>query len=400
MADQGMSSLTNFALTLVVLRTMPLPEFGVFSLVYALYQLALSAGRALVGQPLAIRFSAAPATTREAESKDALGAALVIGLVSAVPIAIAAQLTSGPLSGGLWAVAVSLPLLLVQDVWRFAFFAAGRPEQAFRIDLIWGIGQVVSVMLILLGPGPSLFLYLIGWGLSGAVSVLVFAMSSGTLFHPLRGFTWLKSNRDLGVRFVAESVLLNGAEQSVRVLIGVVAGLEVLGALNGTRTVYGLMTVLFLGAEAFGITEGTRILEQDPVRHRKFMSVLVVALTGAPLLIAAALLIVPTDLGTTAIGESWAQIRTLLWPVGILVAAQGFTSAYRIGLRSLADARASLKAQSLSAPVVLGLGLVGAYVGTAAAAAIGLAVGNMVSAALFRRYFFRSGRRGSDPSIS
>lgn len=393
MADQGMSSLTNFALTIVVLRTMPLPEFGVFSLVYALYQLTLSAGRALVGQPLAIRFSASPAETRDPETKDALGAALVVGFAAAIPIAIAAQVTSGPLSRGLIAVAISLPLLLVQDAWRFGLFAAGHPQRAFVIDLIWGVGQVLSVVIILLGPGPSLFLYLLGWGLSGAISVAIPAIATRTALKPIRGIAWLRSNQDLGIRYVAESALLNGAEQAVRVLIGIVAGLEILGALNGTRTIFGLITVLILGAEVFGITEGTRILERNPGRHQRFTSGLAVVLTIAPLMVAAVLALVPQSLGVSAVGDSWTEIRRLVWPVGILVAAQGFTSAYRIGLRSLADARSSLKAQTFSAPIVLGLGVVGAYIGTAQAAAIGLAAGNIASAALFRQYFVTARKR-------
>lgn len=390
MADQGMSSLTNFALTIVVLRTMPLAEFGVFSLVFALYQLTLSAGRALVGQPLAIRFSASPAATRDPETKDALGAALIVGMAGVIPIAVAAALTSGPLSEGLIALAVSLPLLLVQDAWRFGFFAAGRPERAFAIDFIWGIGQVLSVAIILVGPGPSLFLYLLGWGLSGAISVVIAAIVTRTAFQPLRAVTWLKSNRDLGIRYVAESALLNGAEQAVRVLIGIVAGLEILGALTGTRTVFGLITVLILGAEVVGITEGARILERNPGQHRKFTSIFAAALTVAPLIVAAGLALVPDELGKAAIGDSWSEIQRLVWPVAILVAAQGFTTAYRTGLRSLADARSSLKAQILSAPVVLGLGVIGAYLGTALTAAIGLATGNIVSAALFRSFYMQS----------
>ena len=56
--DQVFSSLTNFALGIVVARTVPIAEFGAFSLAFAAYLLAVNMTRAFPMQPLAIRYSA------------------------------------------------------------------------------------------------------------------------------------------------------------------------------------------------------------------------------------------------------------------------------------------------------------------------------------------------------
>ena len=55
--DQVLSSGTNFALGIVIARMVSLREFGVFTLVYATYQIALGIARALVSEPLVVRFS-------------------------------------------------------------------------------------------------------------------------------------------------------------------------------------------------------------------------------------------------------------------------------------------------------------------------------------------------------
>src|SRR5215468_11023047 len=55
--DQGVSSLTNFAVTLYVARTLGATQFGAFSLAYVTYSFVLNASRGLATDPLMVRFS-------------------------------------------------------------------------------------------------------------------------------------------------------------------------------------------------------------------------------------------------------------------------------------------------------------------------------------------------------
>ena len=71
---------------------------------------------------------------------DCTGTAACVGLVAGVCVLIASLLLHGTTSvrpsspSGL-----TLPGLLLQDSWRFAFFALGRGSQAFLNDLVWAV---------------------------------------------------------------------------------------------------------------------------------------------------------------------------------------------------------------------------------------------------------------------
>ena len=57
LVDQAVSSLTNFAVVILAIRTVGSAQFGAFSLAYVTYGFVLSASRGLVTGPLQVRFS-------------------------------------------------------------------------------------------------------------------------------------------------------------------------------------------------------------------------------------------------------------------------------------------------------------------------------------------------------
>ena len=71
LADQGMSSLTNFAVTIYVARTLGAVDFGAYSLAYVTYSFALNASRGLATDPLMVRFSGADVRPGAARSRAA-----------------------------------------------------------------------------------------------------------------------------------------------------------------------------------------------------------------------------------------------------------------------------------------------------------------------------------------
>ena len=82
LADQAMSSLTNFLLSIFVARTLGATQFGAFSLAYVTYGFAINASRGLSIEPLLIRFSGTdPLTWRRATARST-GTALLVGLVT------------------------------------------------------------------------------------------------------------------------------------------------------------------------------------------------------------------------------------------------------------------------------------------------------------------------------
>ena len=78
LADQALSSLTNFALAVLVARTVGTAELGAFGLAFTTYTITLGATRALCSEPLTVRYSA----TGEAEWREGASAATGIALVA------------------------------------------------------------------------------------------------------------------------------------------------------------------------------------------------------------------------------------------------------------------------------------------------------------------------------
>jgi hypothetical protein len=60
LADQALSSLTNFALAVLVARAVSTSALGAFGLSFTTYTITLGATRALCSEPLTVRYSATP----------------------------------------------------------------------------------------------------------------------------------------------------------------------------------------------------------------------------------------------------------------------------------------------------------------------------------------------------
>src|SRR5215211_3072938 len=84
-ADQAVSSITNFALGIVMARTLGAADFGAFGLVWVTYGVILNLSRGLATDPLTVRYSGPlddrwrSATGRAASTATVLG--LVVGAI-------------------------------------------------------------------------------------------------------------------------------------------------------------------------------------------------------------------------------------------------------------------------------------------------------------------------------
>jgi O-antigen/teichoic acid export membrane protein len=111
-ADQAFSSLTNFALSAIVARSVTPDAFGEFALVFATYLLALGISRSVNTLPLLVRFSGVEDPSWRTAAASATGTALITGVAGGVVCAAAAAILPGT-RGPLLALAVTLPLLLL-----------------------------------------------------------------------------------------------------------------------------------------------------------------------------------------------------------------------------------------------------------------------------------------------
>ena len=162
-ADQAMSSLTNFLLSIYVARSLGAAQFGAFSLAYVTYGFTINASRGLSIEPLLIRFSATnPLTWRRATAR-CTGTALLVGLITGACALVAGPLVGGTTGRAFVALGLTLPGLMLQDSWRYAFFAIGRGQHAFLNDTIWAVLLLPSLTLLKMRGHPDVFWFVLAW---------------------------------------------------------------------------------------------------------------------------------------------------------------------------------------------------------------------------------------------
>lgn len=379
--DQVLSSLTNFVLTIVAVRLLSPSGFGAFAIAYTAALTLTQVSRAVCSEPLVVRASDLGATAWRRAARASTGAALVVGVAAACGLAAVGLAFAGDLRRALVAMAVGLPGLLVQDAWRYAFFARGEPRQAALNDLAWA-GVQFPLLAVLAATGHATIVTIsLAWGAAAAASAAVGSLQAGVLPAPGSTRAWLTEHRDLAPRYVGEFLLFRSSILLTSYAVGLVAGLAAAGSLTAAQTVFGPLAVIYLGARVVAVPEAVRALGRSRARFRSSIAVLAGGLGLAGLVWATVALAVPDAAGRALLGESWPAARALLVPVGITMAATGVSVAPWTGLRALEAAGASLRVRALLSPVMLGAGVAGALAGDAPGAAWGIAAGSVLSAA-------------------
>lgn len=108
-ADQVVSSLTNFAIGIYVIHALGAVQFGAFSLAYVTYGFALNASRGFGTDPLLVRFSGTDVLTWRRAVARCAGTATNVGLLIGVGALAAAGALNGPARGAFLALGLTLP---------------------------------------------------------------------------------------------------------------------------------------------------------------------------------------------------------------------------------------------------------------------------------------------------
>lgn len=387
LADQALSSLTNFALGVFVARSVGIEEFGAFSLVFAAYLLVMSVCRAYPMEPLQIRYSGKPDDVIRSAARRSVGSVLAIGVVTSVLLLPIALVFGGQIGGTLFALALAMPGLLVQDAWRSVFFAWHRGRSAFLNDLLWAIVMAAGlVWLASAGDGTSVAATLV-WGTSATVAAFVGMWQARVIPDPRRALDWWREHIDLGPRFIAEVLSRLAGGQLAVYGIGAVAGLAALGSLRAAQLVVGPVQILFLGIGLIAVPEGVRALAHSRGRLVWLATVMSIGLGLAGLAWGVIALLLPADVGRLILGAAWDPAREVLLPVIVgqlgMLASTGAT----MGLRTLAAARRSLHANLVISALVVALGIGGAAVAGTLGAAWGLAVASLIGTIIWWKAF-------------
>lgn len=379
LADQAVSSITNFIVGIFVARSLGASAFGIFSLAWVTYGVILSISRGLATDPLAVRFSGVTtACWRSAVSRTS-GVAVVVGLIAGGVCALAGALIGGALGTAFVVLGLVLPGLILQDSWRYAFFAAGQGGRAFMNDMVWAVTLIPAMMIAAIDG--SVLRFVLAWGASGTVAAAYGYIQTRILPQPGGVRAWLKQQRDLAPRYLAENVSVSGATQLRMYGLGAIAGLADVGTVRGVELSFGPFLTVLMGVGLAAVPEAGRVLRRSARRLISFCLLLGGVQAAAALGWGLALqFLIPDGFGEYLLGPIWVTASALVLPMTLTVMMVSFSSGAAVGLRALGAARQSLRAQLFASAAFAGFGLAGAAVGGALGSAWGIAFGCLLGA--------------------
>jgi O-antigen/teichoic acid export membrane protein len=364
--DQAMGSLTNFLLSIYIAKTLGATQFGAFSLAYVTYGFADNASRGLSIEPLLIRFSGTDIATWRRMTAGCTGTALGVGIVTGGCAFVVGAAAGGATGQAFVALGLTLPGLLLQDSWRYAFFALGRGYLAFVNDALWAVVQVPLLVLLKMSGHANVFWFVLAWGTGAAVGAVVGAVQARVVPSLARAKDWLVRHRDLGPRYLVENTGGNAADTLRIYSVSSVLGLAAVGYIQAANTLMGPFKIIFYGVGMLAIPEAARILRNSPRRLPLFcaaasIGLALLALMWGLVLFAA----LPLGLGHLMLGKLWRPTYPLVLPTALYVAAGCAGIGACIGLHALGAARRSLRATLLTSALIVVFAIVGAAGGGA-----------------------------------
>jgi O-antigen/teichoic acid export membrane protein len=383
-ADQAVSSITNFAVSIYVARSLGAEQFGAFSLAYVTYPFVLNASRGLATDPLMVRFTAVDYRTWKRAVAQSSGLAAIVGLTSGLVVLGLAMLLSGYTRMSFLALGLSLPGLMLQDSWRFAFFARGRGGHAFLNDTIWAVTLIPLLFLVQRSGHANVFWFMLAWGMSATIGALVGPLQARVLPSLLGARDWLLRQRDLGIRFMAEGTAYSAAQQLRSYAIGGILGLAAVGYVQAANTLMGPVMILLLGMGLVTTPEAARIVHRSPRRLIPFCFLVSAGLAVGGLAWGVVLeIVLPRGAGQWLLGDIWRPTYPLALPQTLFVLGNCFLTGAQAGLHALGAAKRSLRAMLIQSGFYLALGILGAYLDGATGAVLGTALSSWIGAAVW-----------------
>lgn len=348
------------------------------------YGLSLNASRGLATDPLLSRFSGVDARTWRRAVSGCTATAIVTGIVTGAGVLVTAFLLHGQARGAFAALGLTLPALMLQDSWRYSFFATGRGYHALVNDLIWGGTLIPSLVVLKMTGHATVFWFVFAWGGTAGVGALIGLLQARVVPRLTQARAWLLAHRDLGPRYLLEGASNSGSTQLRNYAVGGILGLAALGYVQGATTLMGPFMVIFFGMGLVTQPEAARVLRRSPKHFPAFCALVAAGLAAAGVLWVTFLLVaLPMGLGHLMLGSLWHPTYPLVLPLGISVIGGCISAGAGAGLHALGASKRSLRAMFQSSVLYVVFGVVGAIVYGAMGSMIGAAASGLIGAGLF-----------------
>ena len=379
LADQALSSLTNFALSVMVARSVGGEEFGAYGLAFAAFLLVLNVSRPIASEPFSIRYSSLRVPDLTA-ARDAIGTVAAIGFAGAVLTLTAGALLGGSLGLALVAMAAVLPGVLVQDAYRLALIALGRGSAAFRSDLAW-VFVLAPLVVMLVATGNTRFeLFILAWGFGGMVGAIAGAIMLGGVPNPRAAGAWWRRHSSLARPLLVERLATSSSGQLSQYAIASIGGLKTVGSLRAGEVMLGPLNILYQGLQLVALPEVSRRAVLSAGNVVRASALFSGVLAAAVVFWAAVAYSIPATIGVTLLGENWAPGHSVVLIQAVALCGLVIAAGAGIGLRAIERASAVMWIGLLTSTVTLIAAVIGTIVDGARGGAAGMALGAWVGA--------------------
>ncbi len=378
--DQGASSVSNFALALIVAHYSSASALGVFAIVTTTYILAQGLVRGLTSDCLLTRSGVGSSEMLRYGRAGYLAAILVASAVSMVTLVVSGVLPAEFMLPFL-IFGVAFPMLAMQDFSRFIGIVRMDPSYAIWLDLAWLTLFLATFMVLRMDHLVSLPWTFGAWCVTGAV-VGLYTLLRNLARHDRIDLLryWDRSERHVGLHFAGQFVLLTASNYSIVYLLVPVVPLSAIGQFKLAQLALGPIAVLATGLMTAAVALSAKQFRTDAKRAVRFLCLAGVGMAVFTVVWSIAIYLAPVAAMTRALGSTWPQARSLVPPIGLAFAFAALAGAAVGGLRALRSARANLNVAIVMFPVVLAAGLGGAAISGIRGAAEGLCVAQCVYA--------------------
>ena len=388
-ADQVVSSGSNFALVALIAHASSPVTFGQFSLGYVVLIFFLGLQRALIGEIMLVRHAKIESRPAGVDSA-ASGLALIIGILGILVFGIGA-LTIGRSDPLVWLIlGICMPVVFIQDTLRYVFISRGHSGFALLIDAVWivlAIGPMAWFAATISTPEPVIA----AWGGGALIAAIIGFIVARVRPRPIAGVRWFLEHRQMSIRFSVEFASVNLSNTLVWFVLAPFLTIAGVAALRGAMLLFSPLNTLFNSMYIAVLPELIRATDKRMYRKRLLESAILVG--GICLVWDVVVLLLPTSIGELVLGQSWESASAVRFPYAIQAAAMVAFTVLRAHFRGRGlfsegtRMRFALVVATLVLPPTLALafGQDGAAWGFAGAVALASGAGVLILLAARRR---------------
>lgn len=389
LADQAASSLTNFGGSALAAGLLTTTTFGAFAVATSVLVIVVGVARTWSGLVLMIVAPDKPEEAYQDLLAGALSTSLAVGVVGSTLAAASSTLLSGEIGRALLVLAVCIPIICIQDAYRFGSLSRGRPTEALWNDLAWFLGVLAGLMVLRRLDYASLTLALLAANATAILGVIVAVRSSAALPDRSSMTRWVRRHGTVSLRLTAEfGVAIASGLVPLILVTAWNADLAAAGSLRGAQVLMGPVAVVFAAS--------TLYLQPKMVNlHRRGEAVVALARQQSMFNVVVALqwgavaYLTPSFVGVRLFGASWEGMQGVIVPVALSFIGLAISTGPLTAFRSRGQLSAGLIAQVMIALIVISATMLGGVLvsdGLIRGFAAGSLLGAIGSWILFSRY--------------